>query len=364
MKTRSRKTVKRVVVCVVAVIAAILVTALSYFAYVFAAYYRVEDDLELKIETGGSSGSPQTGTEYRLMSFNIGFGAYEPDYGFFMDGGTQSRAWSPERLNANIDAISQEILKNDADFVLLQEVDIDGTRTYHYDERAAISAKLAGYSEVWAQNYDSPYLFYPLTEPIGANKSGIITYSRFTPSSSVRRSLPVESGVRKLLDLDRCYSVTRFPLENGRELVLVNLHLSAYTADGVISDEQVELIADEMSAEYKKGNYVICGGDFNKNLLSPREDPFKASQSEYSWAKYFPVEKLAGTGLRLVAPLDEVSPVPSCRNADGPYTPNQFVVTIDGFIVSDNVSVKSCGVVDTGFKYSDHNPVQIVFELK
>lgn len=56
--------------------------------------------------------------------------------------------------------------------------------------------------------------------------------------------------------------------------------------------------------------------------------------------------------------------VPSCRNADGPYTPEQFVITIDVFIVSDNVKVISSRVEDTGFAYSDHNSVTLVFELE
>ena len=362
-KTKKSSPVKKIFLALCAVLLIAVLVAGSYFAYVFLAYYRIDDNIKLDIEAGSSSGAPQTGSEYKLLSFNIGFGAYEKDFGFFMDGGTQSRAWSEERLKANIAKISDFLLEQNADFIYLQEVDIKGTRTYDYDERKAICGKLTGYSAVWAQNYDSPYLFYPFSSPIGANTSGIITLSRFTPASSVRRSLPVESGARKLLDLDRCYSVTRFELENGKELVLVNLHLSAYTADGKISDDQADMIINEMSAEYRKGNYVICGGDFNKNLLAPDADPFKASESEYTWAILFPVEKLKDTGLALAAPLNEDAPVPSCRNADGPYTPEQFVITIDGFMVSANVSVKSSTVVDTGFEYSDHNPVLLTFEL-
>ena len=57
------------------------------------------------------------------------------------------------------------------------------------------------------------------------------------------------------------------------------------------------------------------------------------------------------------------SNAPSCRVADGPYTPDQFVLTLDGFIVSDNVRVVANEVIDTGFAYSDHNPVSLTFEL-
>ena len=66
----------------------------------------------------------------------------------------------------------------------------------------------------------------------------------------------------------------------------------------------------------------------------------------------------------IIGPVDEENPVPSCRNADKPYSKNSFVLTIDGFIVSSNIEVLSANVLDTGFKYSDHNPVYMDFILK
>ena len=64
-----------------------------------------------------------------------------------------------------------------------------------------------------------------------------------------------------------------------------------------------------------------------------------------------------------MTPLDENAPVPSCRNADGPYHQGQYVLTVDGFLVTPNVTVERAAVVDTGFAYSDHNPVTMTFTL-
>ena len=66
-----------------------------------------------------------------------------------------------------------------------------------------------------------------------------------------------------------------------------------------------------------------------------------------------------------VAALDPQHPVPSCRNCDIGYIPGQtFVITVDGFLVSDNVKVRSAAVRDLQFQYSDHNPVAMTFELR
>lgn len=221
------------------------------------------------------------------------------------------------------------------------------------------------FDEVFAQNYDSPYLFYPLIQPHGANQSGIVTLSRHPIASAARRELPVESGFMKLLDLDRCYSVSRIPTASGKELVLYNLHLSAYTSDGAIATEQLELLCADMLAEYEAGNYCVAGGDFNKDLLGNSPDIFGVAAGENdTWAQPIP-EGTIPAGLTLVAPFDKTAPAASCRTASEPYSiETTFRLTVDGFLVSDNVEVVDSAVLDAGFLYSDHNPVWMDFTLK
>jgi len=372
------KKVLKILLCVV--LALVLIVG-GYFAYVFLSYHRLPDNLELEVDVlykGGvlldanahSAAKPSVGTPYRIVSYNIGFGAYSADYGFFMDGGTESRARSAEAVMRNIGGAVDAIAAREPDLMLIQEVDTDGTRSYHIDEAALLRDLLTPrYADtaLWfdfAQNYDSPYLMYPLSAPHGANKAGVMTFSAFPISSALRRSLPIEEGFTKLLDLDRCYSVSRIGVEGGGELVLYNLHLSAYTSDGTIANEQLRLLLTDMQGEYGKGNWCIAGGDFNKDLLGDSSVYFGASDIKYTWAQPIPPETFDGVDIRLVAPLDKEKPVPSCRNADGPYHEGQYVLTIDGFLVSPNVDVTEANVVDTGFAYSDHNPVQMEFTLQ
>lgn len=350
----------KIVLCVV--LALVLLVA-GYIAYVFISYHRLGDQTLTPVQSADAAGAVTTDTAYTVLSYNIGFGAYEPDYGFFMDGGSQSRAWSRERLTANMDAIAAFLRSQGADFCLLQEVDTDATRTYHLDEREPLYAALPAMSSVYCPNYDSPYLFYPLTSPHGASRSGLLTFSAAEITAAARVELPVESGFMKLLDLDRCYSVSRIPVDGGGELVLYDLHLSAYTSDGTIATEQLKLLLADMQAEYEKGNWCVAGGDFNKDLLGDSSLYFGAADKEYSWAQPIPDGVFDNTDVTLVAPLDENAPVPSCRNADGPYHEGQYVLTVDGFMVTPNVAVSAAEVIDTGFAYSDHNPVKMTFTL-
>ena len=354
---------------VLGVLALLLAVVAGYVIYVFAAYYRVEDNqvLEVASMNGADRGELRTGDTRRIVSYNIGFGAYSDDYSFFMDGGTESRARSPVAVSENVGGAMQAVSELNPEFLLLQEVDIDGTRSYHINElEHLIDNQAYGMFRyrTFAQNYDSPYLFWPLLEPHGANRAGQVTCSAYPIASALRRQLPIEDGFMKLVDCDRCYSVNRIPLaEDGRELALYNLHLSAYTSDGTIAEEQLKMLFADMLSEYEKGNYAIAGGDFNKDILGNSEEVFGISGPEYTWAQPIPPE-LIPEGLSVVAPFDAEDPVPSCRNADRPYGPDNYVVTVDGFIVSANVEVQEAKVCDTGFRWSDHNPVYMDFILK
>ncbi len=354
---------KRILKAVGILLLAVVVAAGGYAAYVFIDYHRLLDsDVTLTPVAGETPAPLSAGTEYEIMTWNLGFGAYSADYGFFMDGGSESRAYSKEAVFDNIGHAAELINALDADFRLLQEIDIGSTRTYQVDEAQLIRDQVRGYAG-FAQNYDSPYLFYPVTRPHGASKSGLLTISDYWIARQERVGLPLERGFMKLLDLDRCYSVSHIPVDNGRELCLYNLHLSAYTSDGVIATEQLRLLTQDMLSEREAGNYAIAGGDFNKDLLGNSAEVFGVPDIGYSWCQPIP-EGVIPDGLTLVNSLDPDDPIPSNRVADGPYQKGvTFVSTLDGFIVSDNVTVSGCRVIDDGFACSDHNPVVMTFEL-
>ena len=54
----------------------------------------------------------------------------------------------------------------------------------------------------------------------------------------------------------------------------------------------------------------------------------------------------------------------SARNADMEYVPDlTYTVTLDGFIISDNIKCTAYENINTGYCYSDHDPVLLRFQL-
>lgn len=350
---------KNIIKTVVIILAAVIFSVLSYLLYVVLSYYRVEDKKSLEILNGTNMLAP-VGQELTLINYNIGFGAYSKDYSFFMDGGEHSRAFSKEAVSENTNGAIEAVKKENPQFILFQEVDVSGTRSYKVNQTEIISKEFSDFDRVFAQNYDSPYFLYPFNEPIGANKSGLMTFSSFDINSSVRRSLPIEETLYKYLDLDRAYTVSDIKTSNGKSLVLYNVHLSAYTSDGSIADEQLKMLCEDMKKQYNKGNYVIAAGDFNKDMLGDSSKYFKRSEGEFTWGKSFDTSLLPEKIKSFTG-----SNVPTCRNADSAFRGDgtDYVLSVDGALVSDNIEVLTCETVDTGFEHSDHNPVKTRFIL-
>lgn len=350
------------------VLGAIILVALIYVAYVFGSYNRIEDKQPQTVEHKGSveAGAVTTGETYSIMTYNVGFGAYTQDFSFFMDGGKSSWAKSEPFLRENLEGMGKYIKSLDTDFVILQEVDQDGTRTYHVPEVDILEEHIGDGDFVFALNYHSAFLMWPLTEPHGANKSGLLTYSSYTIDNAIRRSLPIATSVKKIVDLDRCYNISRIPVDNGKFLCIYDVHLSAYGSDASVRAGQLEMLFEDMQADYAAGNYVIVGGDFNHNLRDG------AGTDAPGWAQPFPQDQMpAGYAMayKQCDPSTLNIAKDTCRDSNIPYIENGQVtdiltVMVDGFIISDNIKVVTYENQANEFMYSDHNPVKMEFVLE
>lgn len=355
-------TARRIVKIALWAVAALLLAVLCYVAYVLLSYDRIPDNVPLEPQNTGKDEALRLNVPYRAVTQNVGFGAYTADFTFFMDGGKESRAESRESVFSCIRSAADEAEDLDPDFILFQEVDLDATRSFHVDQRALLEECFPPYSSTFAINYHSAYLMYPIFEPHGASDSGLLTLSRYNASSALRRSLPISTSLSKLLDLDRCYSVTRYPVENGKELVIYNVHLSAYGSSDEIRTAQMTMLFEDMKAEYEKGNYCVCGGDFNHDFTGDSTQKLNGGSSvDFGWAQPFPAELLPA-GIRRC--MDYKALTPTCRNCDIPYKQGNFTIIVDGFLVSENVEVKTVENISCDFSFSDHNPVVLEFICK
>ena len=336
------------------IIAIILIAAAALIA-ITALEYRPKDVETVAVPDG--TDMLEAGKSITIMSYNTGYAGLGAAEEFFMDGGNKTRADNKETVEGYMHGIADELKAQDADIYILQEVDTGSKRSYYIDETAYYKEAL-GLPYDFAYNFNVFYLPYPIPDTMGRVKSGVATYTSYKVDSAERMQLPLAfSWPMRTLNLKRCLLVNRMPVSGtDKELVVINLHLEAYdSGEGKIA--QTKMLYEVITKELEKGNYVIAGGDFNQTF--PGAHLYEAVLD----------------GLWMPGTLDDNLPegfsfvfdkeAPTCRSLDRPYTgcENPMYYIIDGFIVSDNITVEELSVIDTGFANSDHRPLRLSITL-
>ncbi len=293
-----------------------------------------------------------------ILTWNIGYCGLGNDMEFFYDGGKKMRS-TKERTTENLKAISKYISDNSYfDFILLQEVDKKARRSYYKNIFDSIQSLIPNATHIFATNYDAKFVPVPLTNPMGRVYSGISTISHAVPSIAERISYPGHyPWPNRLFNLKRCFLVNKYPLENGKELIIINTHNSAYD-DGSLRSQQMEYLKDFVLSEYDKGNYIIAGGDWNQ---SPPD--FKP---DFHFNIFDTVNNI-GISNKFLPGWQWIydSTTPTNRKLDEVYDAgNTETSLIDFFLISPNVESLKTEGVHLDFINSDHNPVIGHFQLK
>jgi len=353
----------------------VLATAVALFL-VFLAYSTIDDYKPDKVEEIYSSDQPDVlkdSTKLSLLIWNIGYCGLDRSMDFFYDGGKQMRP-SREGVTENLKGVVSTLSGYSTfDFIMLQEVDLDSKRSYHFNMQEIIGEHFHNYGNFFAMNYKVDFVPIPLKEPMGKVRSGLLTLTKFNPSSVDRYSFPGNySWPMGVFMLDRCFMVNRYPVsvpvaedisgpsdsDENRELILINTHNSAYD-DGSLRKQQMKYLRDFLVDEYNKGNYVIVGGDWN--------------QTPYGMKPEIPGYVFDTTNLTFIE-KDYPEPgwiwafdpdIPTNRRVTKPYNKETSPTTvIDCYLLSPNISMEHVRTVDVGFTYSDHQPVELRIQLQ
>lgn len=355
---------------IISLILLLVVVVATYVLYLQFNFYRIEDNKVLNVDNNMSD-TLKTGQTYRALTYNIGFGAYSQEYSFFMDSGKMAdgsevsgkygKGISREDVSKNTLGSIDFIKNNSADFILLQEVDVKATRSYDLNQVEMVKSAMNNYASVFANNFHSAYLFYPFNDPHGSVEAGLLTLSKYNIDSAVRKSLPIDmSFITKFTDLDRSMSLQRLKVDNGKELIIINTHFSAYDEGGIIRKQQFEILNNIIEEEYSKDNYIIVGGDYNQDIANSKYT-FPSKQLAPEWVMELTDNEIVDGANIVVA--SNSKEVPTCRAAEIPYEKGvNHTIVIDGFIVSDNIYATAKNI-DNDFMYSDHNPVELSFIL-
>lgn len=339
-------------------ILALAVILVLFIVYAIATNYTPADK-EPAIVYKSSDDIMDASKEFTVTTFNIGYAGLDKTKDFFMDGGESSKSTSVEKTNENLEAIMKFIDESKSDFYALQEVDVKSTRTFDIDEANLIAEKYNDYASSFSYNYKVKWIPVPFADPMGSVNSGVMTLSKYNSTLNTRYTLPGrESFPRRYFMLDRCIMESAIPLSNGKQLLFVNLHLSAFDKGGTIRAQQVAFLIDYIKEKKNDDNYIVLAGDWNHLLSKSFIDNYKGDIPD--WVALLP-DELFNLGFTLVAD-EEINTI---RATSTPYVKGtSFETVIDGFLVSDDIEVIEVKGHDLEFEHSDHNPVTVKLKFK
>jgi endonuclease/exonuclease/phosphatase family metal-dependent hydrolase len=329
---------------------------LLFLLYASVNDYKPEEKIQLY--TANTPAPLPDTSVFDLLIWNIGYAGLDASMDFFYDGGEQIRP-SKKGVSTNLQGIRSTLKPFNAyDFVLLQEVDIDSKRSYFTNQAKAIGDDFPGYFTFTGINYKVFFVPIPPSTPMGKVESGLLSLSKHKPASVNRHSFPGNySWPMSLFMLDRCFMVQRHPVSDGNELVILNTQNSAYD-DGSLRTQQMNYLKDFLINEYEKGNYLIVGGDWNQTPFGfePELPSFQFDTENLTYVEEgFP-------GQDWTWAFD--TRLPTNRRVNVPYQKATSLTTvIDYFLLSPNIIAEEVETIDTGFLFSDHQPVRLVARL-
>lgn len=349
--------IKRILRLIVIVMIISLILFGIFLVYSSITYFNPKP--ELIVWNSSKPDTIPTDSSLKVLTWNIGYAGLGDNMDFFYDDGKNVRD-TKDRTLQNLDSIKYFVEKHrNSNFFLIQEVDFSSHRSFGIPENEHL-ADMLGITSSVGINYSVSFVPIPVFNPMGAVSSGVMTFSHQTPSVSTRYQYPGEfSWPVKLFNLRRCMLVNRYPTSNGKELVLINTHNSAFD-DGSLKKQEMDFLRTFALNEFQQGNYVVAGGDWNQ---SPPSFPLSTFGNNYK----VPFFKLSNIDENFM-PDNWIwaydSSEPTNRYLNEPYAFGKtYTGILDFFLLSPNVELMECKSHNLQFKHSDHNPVLLSFKL-
>lgn len=290
-----------------------------------------------------------------ITCWNIGYAALSRNADYVTDGGANLRASDRKRIADNAANIAQIINNIRADIALIQE----NADASFMTRRVPVSRILgAGITQANATSiYD---IYSDWTPPWLRLRHKKTTWSDY-PATDTSALPLLTSDTRHGGFVAHRYSalIHRFPAPEGRDWVIVNLHLSAFDSGGELRKRQLRPLMDFAVSAFEDGNFVVMGGDWNLQLTQTHF-PHTADAADLFWLQDFPTDALPAGWQIVIDPS-----TPTMRSMQQPYVAGEnYLGIIDGFIASPNVQPAQVSTLDTEFEYTDHQPVTATFRVR
>ena len=243
---------------------------LASWIFLQTTIYHPSGSDEMPVHTLASATPKQPDGVLKVMSYNIQYLAGK-DYVFFYDlpdfAGPDTRP-SSEAIARTLEQVVKVIKEQDADVVLLQEMDEGSSRTDNRNQTQLILSRLQDRYGYYAETFYWRALYVPHPKINGSVGMKLTTLSKYPIRSATRYQLPriKENYIVSRFNFYRAILETRIEV-GDKEIEVLNTHFDAFAHSSETMQRQVECAMGVLESLDKQSTPWIIGGDFN--LLPP-----------------------------------------------------------------------------------------------
>ena len=308
----------------------------------------------LLINTGAPAPHAPGDRPLRLVTLNAGYASGAAN-------NTPKRV-PLETSEANLDRIGRTLARLKADFVVLQEVDLDSARSHGIDQLEWIRRHTGHAFSAFAYNWDVRYLpwpYWPPTAHFGRILSGQALLSRFPIRQHRKVTFPKPDSQPNWYNrffIDRALHLCEVDLA-GRALHLAGCHLESFHIDS--RRKQARLVTDAIAALSKMP--LILAGDFNAIPSWATPPPILHEAPKDGEAADDTIAHIESVGLQ---PLFSADRWQAREETSYTYASFMPVACIDNAFCSEEIEIVDGGVCRDSGDASDHFPVWMDFRLR
>jgi len=258
----------------------------------------------------GSGPVLQSGQSLKVLNWNLQYMAGK-NYVFFYDewdGSGPDKRPSRKDIEATWVEVLRVIREENPDVLILQELHVGSASTDREDQVKRLIDNLPPEYAYWTSAWYWKAAFVPHPRIMGSAGMKLVIISKYKIDAATRYQLPLmpNDPITRHLNFKRAVLEARLPVQGGKELALMSIHMDAFAQGSDTMERQVDYVVKLLETTEQAGRSFAIAGDFNLvppglsySRLPDDEKPMFKPETEISrlydrWAGYPTLEQADG----------------------------------------------------------------------